>query len=528
MTRISSARSPRRSRLAVVAAVVTSAVVLLAGCSASSDAPSTDSATPQSGGTLIYARPASVTSFDLNNEITANNAFAIDKVFEPLVAFTETGQIVPWLAEYTVSDDGLTYTFTLRDGLSFSNGTPVTSADVVFSLERHISVGGPLPLSAPIASITATDPKTTVITLSEAYTPFLSELSGFSNGIFPADFGGASEADFFANPIGTGPFVVEDWDPAGDLTFTANEHYWQPGKPYIDKLVYSLVADDTQQLQQLKAGQVSVIEDVPASNVEELKSNSSVTVVTAGAWETEQVFFNTLTPYFGDIHVRRALALALDLEGLTTATTFGTATVAGALLPPTIEYSGDGVITPLGFDVDAAKAELAQSAFPDGFTATLLLASGNAGRAQEAQIIQAAAASIGITLNIESIDLAAFRTRFKAYDFDLMINSGQSDSPDPDGMISFQTDPEGFSQSYWTHYTNDEVTELAAQGRVTPDGDARKDIYLQIQQILADQVPYIPLFYPSNIKASLATVHDLTVLPNASIRFENAWIEGGQ
>ncbi len=182
----------------------------------------------------------------------------------------------------------------------------------------------------------------------------------------------------------------------------------------------------------------------------------------------------------------------------------------------------------LDFDVTAAKAELAQSAFPKGFTATLLIASGNAGRAQEAQILQAAAASIGITLNIQSIDLASFRTRFKAYDFDLMINSGQSDSPDPDGMISFQTDPDGFSKSYWTHYTNDQVTQLAAQGRVTPDGDARKAIYLQIQQILADQVPYIPLFYPSNITASLATVHGLTVLPNASIRFENAWIEGGK
>ncbi len=528
MTRTPSPHSRRRSRLTLAAAAVTAAALVLAGCSASPDAGSSASATPQHGGTLTYARPASVTSFDLNNEITSNNAFAIDKVFEPLVAFTETGEIVPWLADDTISPDGLTYTFTLHDGVKFSDGTPVTSADVVFSLNRHLEVGGPLPLSAPIASITATDPKTTVITLTTAYTPFLSELSGFSNGIFPADFGGKTEAEFFANPIGTGPFVVEKWDPAGDLTFTANKNYWQPGKPYIDTLVYALVADDTQQLQQLQAGQVSVIEDVPASNVEELKSNASVNVVSAGGWETEQVFFNTLTPYFADVNVRRALALALDREGLTSATTFGTATVAGALLPPTIEYSGDGVITPLDFDVTAAKAALAESAFPNGFTATLLIASGNAGRAQEAQIIQAAAASIGITLNIESIDLAAFRTRFKAYDFDLMINSGQSDSPDPDGMISFQTDPDGFSKSYWTHYTNDEVTQLAAEGRVTPDGDARQDIYLQIQQILADQVPYIPLFYPSNIKASLSTVHDLTVLPNASIRFENAWIEGGK
>lgn len=528
MTRTFTPHARRRSRLALAALAVTTVVALLAGCSASPDTAGSASSAPQSGGTLTYARPASVTSFDLHNEITSNNAFAIDKVFEPLVAFTATGEIVPWLADDTISSDGLTYTFTLHDGVKFSDGTPVTSADVVFSLNRHLAVGGPLPLDAPIASITATDAKTIVITLKEAYTPLLSELAGFSNGILPANFGGKTEAEFFANPIGTGPFVVEKWDPAGDLTFTKNKNYWQPGKPYIDKLVYSLVADDTQQLQQLKAGQVSAIEDVPASNVEELKSNASVNVVSAGAWETEQVFFNTQTPYFGDVNVRRALALAIDRQGLTSATTFGTATVADALLPPTIAYSGNGVTTSLNLDVAAAKAELAKSKYPTGFTATLLIASGNAGRAQEAQIIQSAAASIGITLNIESIDLAAFRTRFKAYDFDLMINSGQSDSPDPNGMIAFQTDPDGFSKSYWTHYTNDRVTELAAQGRVTPDGDARKAIYLEIQQILADEVPFIPLFYPNNIKASLSMVHDLTVLPNASIRFEDAWIEGAK
>ena len=176
--------------------------------------------------------------------------------------------------------------------------------------------------------------------------------------------------------------------------------------------------------------------------------------------------------------------------------------------------------------MDAAKAELAQSAYPDGFTATILIASGNASRAQSAQVIQAAAASIGITLQIEAIDLAAFRERFFAYDFDLMINSGQSDSPDPNGFITFQADPDGFSQSYWTHYTNDRVTELMLQGRVAPAGSEREAIYLEIQQILADEVPYIPLFYPATIRATTADVRNLTVLPNGSIRFEDATLAG--
>lgn len=521
---MSTSRLRGLGRLAPVALV---AALILAGCAATGGpAPSEDTATPQPGGTLTFGRVASATSFDLNNEITANNAFAIDKVFEPLVAFDADGAIEPWLAsEYSISDDGLTYTFTLRDGVKFSDGTDLTPADVVFSLNRHLQVEGPLPLTAPITDISAGDDEhSVVITLSSAYTPFLSELSGFSNGIFPADFGGRTEKEFFEAPIGTGPFVVDTWDPAGDLTFTANTHYWQEGKPYIDKLIYKVVPDDTQLLQQLQAGQIDAIDEVPASNVADLEANDAVTVVTQGAWEIEQVFFNTQDEHFADSNVRRAIAHALDRDGITKATTFGTAEVANSLIPPTIEYSANDEGYALDHDLTAAKAALAESAYPNGFEATLLIASGNSQRAQEAQIIQSALAEIGIKITIESIDIAAFRERFFAYDFDLMINSGQSDAPDPNGLITFQADPEGFSKSYWTHYTNDRVTELMHEGRTTADGDDRKAIYLEIQKILADEVPYIPLFYPSNIKATTSNVHGLTVLPTGTIRFQDAWI----
>ncbi|MGV2795105.1 ABC transporter substrate-binding protein, partial [Clostridium perfringens] len=129
--------------------------------------------------------------------------------------------------------DGLTYTFVLRDGLKFSNGNAVTAEDAVFSLQRHLEVGGPLAISAKVDAVKAQDDRTLVITLKEPYTPFISELSNFSNGIIPKNFGGVSEEEFFKKPVGTGPFVVDNWDPAGDVTFVKNPHYWQEGKPYI-------------------------------------------------------------------------------------------------------------------------------------------------------------------------------------------------------------------------------------------------------------------------------------------------------
>lgn len=481
---------------------------------------------PADGGTFTYGRPASVNSLDLHNQITSNNAFAIDKVFEPLISFNSKGEIVDWLAKsHTVSTDGLTYTFVLRDGLKFSNGTEVTAEDAVFSLQRHLDVGGPLAIAAQVASLKAQDATTLVITLKEPYTPFISELSNFSNGIIPNNFGGVSEEEFFKNPVGTGPFVVETWDPAGDLTFTKNSNYWQEGKPYIDKLVYKLIEDDSQAINQLKAGEVDAIESVALGNASEIKQGADTTVVTNGSWVTEQLFFNTLDEHFSDVHVRRALALAIDREGLTNALTFGYAQVANSLLPPAIPYNTNDSIKALGFDTTAAKEELAKSSFPNGFSTKLLIASGNSARAQEAQIIQAAAKSIGINIEIESIELASFRERFFAYDFSTMINSGQADSPEANSILAFQTDPEGFSKSYWTHYTNDEVTKLLYEGQKTLDGTERGDIYAKLQQTLADEVPYIPLYYPDILKGVRSNIDGIVVLPNGSIRFEDVHIK---
>ncbi|MBK0422320.1 ABC transporter substrate-binding protein [Leucobacter sp. CSA2] len=519
--------TPRSRRRIAAAAAALAAGLLLSACAggASGGAGADAGAKPVDGGTLTFGRVASVTDFDLNQQITANNAFAIDKVFEPLVSFDKDGKLIPWLAEYTESDDGLKYVFTLRNGLKFSNGADVTPEDVVFSLERHITVGGPLPLSAPIASIAATGEREVTITLKSAYTPFLSELSNFSNGIMPKDFGGADEKAFFKAPIGTGPFAVKEWDPNGDLTFVKNEHYWQQGKPHVDSLVYKFIADDTQLRQQLAAGQIDAIDTVPAANATEVEQAGKTVLSNTPGWSTEQVFFNTQRKQFEDEHVRRAIAHALDREGITKATTFGTAEVANALLPPTIQYSANDPGVALDFDVEAAKKELAKSAYPKGFSTTLLIASGNSQRAQIAQIVQESLAKIGITVKIEQIDIAAFRERFFAYDYDFMLNSGQSDSPDPNGFITFQADPEGFSKSYWTHFTDDRVTKLMHAGRTQPNGDERKRTYAEIQQILADKAPYIPLFFPSNLKATTDRVHGFTVLPNGSVRFEEAWVD---
>ena len=473
--------------------------------------------------TFVYARADSVTSFNLHSEITENNAFAIDKVFEPLVKFDTEGIVSDYLAaSHTISDDGLTYTFVLRDGLKFSDGTDVTAEDVVFSLNRHIEVQGPLPLEADIASIEAADDKTVVITLNQAYTPFFSELANFSNGILPKDFGGKTEEEFFQNPVGTGPFVVSEWDPAGDLTFVKNEYYWQEGKPAIDRLVYKVVENDNQAINQLKAGEVDAVESLAYANAAEIDNYPETYTIAVGGWEVEELFFNTLDEHFADPHVRRALALALNREALAQALTFGYGEVANTVLPATIRYSTTDTVNALALDPAAAQEELKKSAFPDGFDTTISIASGNNVRLQEAQIVQAAGKAIGINIAINAQEIATFRADFRALNFSIMINSAIADFPDADSIFAFQVDPEGFSQCYWTNYKNDEAIALLKAGQVTLDGDERAAIYEELQQILADDVPYIPFYYASRVVGVRDNIEGLVILPNGSADFNAA------
>lgn len=477
------------------------------------------------GGTFIYIRAASTTSLDLHREITSNNAFAIDKVFEPLVTFDQEGNITDWLAEsHDISEDGLVYTFVLRDGLKFSDGTDVTAEDVKFSLDRHLEVGGSLPISADVVSVEAQDQKTAVITLGTPFGPFLSELANFTNGIIPRDFGGKTEEEFFQNPVGTGPFVVESWDPAGDITFVKNEYYWQEGKPYLDKLVYRIVDDENQAMNQLIAGEVNGIESVSFGSVENLANNPDTRIETSGSWQVEELFFNTLDEHFSDVHVRRAIALAIDRQALTQALTFGYGETANSIVPSSLKFNHNDTVKALSGDVEAARAELAQSAYPDGFDTTISIASGNNTRMQEAQIIQAAAAQIGINIQINAQEIATFREDFRNYNFDMMINGATADYPDADSIFHFQVDPEGFSKCYWTNYNNEEATQLMHAGQQASTDEERDEIYRQLQQILADDVPYIPLYYPDVVIGLGQNVEGIEVLPNGSVRFENVTI----
>ncbi|MGB8180659.1 MAG: ABC transporter substrate-binding protein, partial [Acidimicrobiales bacterium] len=210
---------------------------------------SAHASSPKSGGTLTFGRNTGPTQLDPANSIVEGDVYTLDKIFEPLYITSPAGDLTPWLAEsHSVSADGKTWTFKLRPGVEFSDGKALTADDVVFSINRaRKDANGPLSfLDSAIKTITATNASTVTFELTQVWAPFLSDISVFANAILPNNFGGKSEAAFFAKPVGTGPFLLESFVKGGNVTLKKNPKYWQKGKPYLDEVNFTYVSSDNQ------------------------------------------------------------------------------------------------------------------------------------------------------------------------------------------------------------------------------------------------------------------------------------------
>jgi peptide/nickel transport system substrate-binding protein len=501
---------------------------LLAACGSGSSSSSSGTAAgqPKRGGTLNFGRDTGPTQLDPANSIVGGDVYTLDKIFEPLYITNARGQLVPWLARgHSVSSDGTTWTFSLRPGVKFSDGKPLVADDVVFSILRAAhDANGPLSfLDFAIKSLKADGPGTVVATLSQPWAPFLSDISVFANGILPKDFGGQSESAFFANPVGTGPFTLKSLVKGGNVALERNRHYWQPGKPYLDAVNFSYINDDNQRVLQLKGGQVKIISAVPAAQVAALKADPSVVLEAFGSWAVDLLFFNEKQPQFKDRHVRRAINYALDIPAIAKATTYGTAKPGGSFFPPSLQFYA--AVPTLAYNLADARAELAKSAYPHGFSMSILVPSGTTQYVAAATIIQQQLKPLNIHVTLNQLDNAAYTAAFEAFNYEAMINGATNDISDPDEMASFQVDVKnGGSHSFWTYYDNPQAIALVHQAEAEFNSAKRATLYQQIQAVVAQDAPYIALDYPPNIYAWQPDVHGFAVNPGGAYRLEDVWL----
>ena len=482
----------RRALGTLVALVLT---VSACGGTKTSSAPTKD--TPVKGGDLIIVKALDSKSMDNTTTFDNDSIWIFEQMMEPLYTVSEDGKgVKPWLAtSYTLSPDKLNYTFKLRPGVTFTNGMPMTSADVKFSLDRAgATKGGWEFINTAIKSVAAPTPDTVVVTTKYPWAPLVADLSNFNNGIVPKDYAGMTSKAFYDHPIGTGPFKWDHWTKGSELKLVKNDKYWQAGKPSLDSVTWKTVPDDNTRTLQLQGGQAQINEFPPFSSLGQLKNSSTTQVTLFDSTKTDYLLFNHTSAPFNDVHARRAISLAIDRAAIIKSVLFGNGKPANSFMPPQVPYY-DAATKGLQYDLTAAKAELAKSSTPNGFTATYLSAAGNVQDAAIAQILQGAVQPLGITIKIENVDPATARARQDKLDYQITHSSWTMDIADPDELVSFAVDPTTGAKSFYTGYSNKAVIAATHAAQKAFDPAARQASYTFIQQQAADDAFMAFLYY---------------------------------
>jgi len=510
--------------------IAVSALAALAGCGGSSGSSSGTAAAasgaPVRGGDLVIARTADSQSMNNTTVFDNESIWIFEQIFQTLYTVTPNGKgVQPMLAtSYKVSADKKTYTFTLRSGVKFSTGQPMTSADVKFSIDQASAAAkGWGYINTAIKSVAAPTPSTVVITLKYPWAPLLADLSLFSNGIVPANYGGKTETQFYNAPVGTGPFKWDYWHKGSALKLVRNPNYWEKGKPYLNSVTWTDVPSDNTRELQLKGGQAQVDEFPAWSTVGSLKTTPSVTMNLFNSTRTDYLAFNETRKPFQDVHVRRAISLAVNRAALVKAVLFGNGKPANSLFPPQVPYYQ--AATPgLQYNLAQAKQEMAKSSVPQGFSTTILVSSGFSDYLTIATILQSELKPLGINLKIQQLDPNTANTNQQSLKYDMTLTYWTMDIPDPDELATFGVDPNSGAKSFFTAYNNPTVVKATHDAEQTLSTSARQDLYNTVQSGSAADAFMAFLYYSPYAYATSSSVHGFYVTPLGNYHMENVWL----
>ena len=478
------------------------------------------------GGNLIFDAVQDAQSMNNTTVFDNNSIWIFEQIFQPLYTVTNDGKGVrPYLAtSYTKSADGKTYTFQLRHGVKFSNGQTLTSADVKFSIDQNRkATAGWAYLDSAIASVDAPSPDVVVIHLKFPWAPLLADLSIFANGIVPNNYAGQTEAQFYTHPIGTGPFKWDYWHKGQALKLVRNPLYWQKGLPYLNSVTWADVPSDNTRELNLKGGSAQIDQTPAWSTVSSLKTTPGVNMFLFHSTQTNYLAFNEGRKPFQDVHVRRAISLAINRAALIRAVLFGNGEPANSLFPPQVPFY-QAATQGLQYSLGAAKAEMKKSSVPHGFTTDIIVPSGNSDYLTIATILQNELKPLGITLKITQLDPNTANNDEQTLKYDMVLTLWTMDIPDPDELATFAVDPKSGAKSFFTLYNNPAVVADTHKAETTTDPATRQSLYNVVQAQAAADAFMAYLYYSPYPYASTSNVHGFFVTPLGNMHMENVWL----
>lgn len=533
----------RLSKLAAILLVATM-VFSITGCgendsSSGSGADSTTAEGEKKGGTFVYGLEQNMLSLDPAYSYSLTTSIPISTFCESWLTTDpdDSSTLVPLLAEdYSVSDDGLEYTFNFRKGVHFWDGTEMTAEDVVFSYNHVMdeSVASYVSwMHASVASVEATDDYTVKVTLKEPDSTWIYSVATSGGGVFSkAFYEGLDDPSTFGTAtggiMGTGAYVFDEWVEGEKVTAHANPDYWdKDNQPKFDNVEWVEIPDGTTRITAIgnneiqasywnQATQLSMMESVTGQGVE-LQYNDAGT--------TQCLFLNTAREGLDDVNCRKALAYVFDTESYATGV-YGESATAGdsCFLPPALRTYNDEAwasyeetADDYAVNVEKAKELMAASSYPDGFDMEILVSTAFPTDETAAVMLQEAAAQIGINITVTKLTPSERSEIIYAEgrDYDAVIVQWDADFPESlsDLIPMFYGENTKAGGCNYMNYDNETVNTLIEQAKAATDNTEKGKIITEIcAQINAD-CPMIPLSYPSRISLVRQEISGYTPTP---------------
>lgn len=412
-----------------------------------------------------------------------------------------TTEVKPGLAkEWKVSDDGLTWTFTLAEGNKFSDGTPVTAEAVKFTFDRTLKIQkGPADVYNVIKEVKVDSPTSVTFVLNQNFPPFLSTLAANYGGIvnpkvMEQEKDGDLGQNYLANnTMGSGPYQLSEWRKGEYIKLTLNPH--SSVKPAIQNVFFKIVPDATSQRLQLEQGEIDIAEGIPKEQLKAVMAFPNVEVLQEPSLAVDYVYVNSTkgNPALQNPKVRQALSYAVDYDALTSSVQEGFATQMRGPIPKGL-WGHDESAHQYKRDVEKAKALLAEAGVSN-LKLDLLYSDNKAWWETEALALQSFFADVGVTLNLKKIAYATSREMMDKGEFDLALGVWSPDFGDPYMFMNYWFDSNNFGLAgNRAFYKNDKVDELVRKAAQINDKAEREKLYKEAQNIVIDEAPYLYLY----------------------------------
>ncbi len=498
--------------------------VALAGAAAAVGGPAFAQTKPRKGGTLTYAAGSATQTLDPQFITDVTTFRGVGTMYEALTRQDENGKVGPGLAlSWTVSPDKRTWTFKLRPGVKFHDGTPFNAQAVKFTYDRILNPATGSPRRSTLAMVESTeavDDLTFRLTTKAPFAPLLAQLSAYNVYILSPSHVTKQGANFSKTASGTGPFKLKSWQPGEKLVVVRNDDYWGE-KARLDSVVFSVVPEDSARTLLLLSGQADVISELPYVMVKKLGSLDAVRVLRKPGYRTIYIGMNLAAKPFDDLRVRHAVGHAINKQALVQGVLSGIGTLGGSLESSVIEGTAKE-LQPYPYDPAKAKKLLAEAGYPNGFTTDFLVTTGryNMDR-QVAEAIQGQLATVGIKLNIVSPEFGAYLAALNKKNVPMFMSGKGSPTGDMDFTQALLMASTG-KMNYF-NYKDAEVDRLIQQQRVTVDPKERHRLLTELQTRVYQEEPIITLYYEDQVWATRSNVHDVKVYVNEFVDFSKAW-----